>query len=355
MEEKNINIRIDAGTIFKTLVIIGLVLLLYVLRDIVLIVVTAVIMASAIDPAVRWFESKRIPRAIGVIIVFLFLAALLAVLLLFIIPSFLAETSSVVANIPSYLGQVGNIVPLLDQSFLQGYVPLIQQVAHQISNINVSAFFGNATGIAGGNIFQTAQLVVANTLDLILIVVLSFYFSVTPDGIEHFLRIITPAKHEEYVLHLWARSKKKIGGWLQGQLLLGCLMGTLIYPVLTILGVKHALLLAILAAILELIPVFGSTLATVPAVLLALLDGGATLALLVLGYYVIVQQFEAHVFYPLVVRKIIGISPVVVIIALVVGAELAGLLGIILSVPLSVILVEYIEDIDKKKMSGRHQ
>jgi predicted PurR-regulated permease PerM len=136
---------------------------------------------------------------------------------------------------------------------------------------------------------------------------------------------------------------------MQGQIFLGALVGSIIFMLLSILHVKHALPLGILAGILEIIPVFGPTLAAIPAVMFALLDGGAGLGLWVLLVYVLVQQFENHIFYPLVVRKMVGIPPTLVIISLVVGYDLAGFLGILLSVPLSVLLVEFMDDLDKKK------
>ena len=100
---------------------------------------------------------------------------------------------------------------------------------------------------------------------------------------------------------------------------------------------------------LEFIPVFGPTIAAVPAVLLAFSDAGVGTALLLVGLYLIIQQFENQLFYPLVVKKIVGISPIVVILALVIGAKVAGILGAILAVPLSAALMEYLDDIEKSK------
>ena len=116
-----------------------------------------------------------------------------------------------------------------------------------------------------------------------------------------------------------------------------------------ILGVKYALLLAILAAVTELIPLFGPILAAIPAILIGFLDGGTTLGLMVLGLYVIIQQFENHLIYPLVVKKVVGVPPLMVIIALLIGAQLAGFLGIIIAVPVAAALMEFVNDIEKDK------
>ncbi len=99
----------------------------------------------------------------------------------------------------------------------------------------------------------------------------------------------------------------------------------------------------------ELIPVFGSFMAAVPGIAIAFIDGGSTLAIAVLFWYVIVNQFQSNLIYPLVVKKIVGVPPLLVILALIAGAQLAGFLGIIIAVPLAAALQEFVSDIQKKK------
>jgi len=188
-------------------------------------------------------------------------------------------------------------------------------------------------------------------LSLILIFVLSFYLAVQEDGIAKFLRVITPLKHEEYVISLWKRSQLKIGFWLQGQLLLAVLVGVLVYLGLSIIGIDNALFYAAIAAILETIPLFGPIIAAIPAIAAAYIDGGVSYGLLVLGLYLIIQQFENHLIYPLVVKKIIGVPPILVILAIIVGAKLAGFLGVILSVPVAATLMEYFDDLQMSKVA----
>ena len=135
----------------------------------------------------------------------------------------------------------------------------------------------------------------------------------------------------------------------------GLLVGILAFLGLTILGVSSALFLAVIMAVFELIPVFGPVLAAVPGVAIAFTDGihgfdpGFTAALFVGIFYFIIQQFESHLIYPLVVRKVIGIPPVLVILALVVGAKMAGFLGIILSVPVTAVIMEFLNDVAREK------
>lgn len=345
--------HISTSTMIRFLIVIGVAAAIFWLRDTVLAVVAAIFISSAVDPGVRWFEDRKIPRVIGVVLIYLATMLLLCFILLFVLPSFLSEASALVGNIPTYIDQINNFIPILDQSILNGYVPLLQELANRISAMGSGATLSGSSFSASATLFNSAGALANGALTFLFIVVLSFYFSVTRDGVEHFLRIITPLKHEEYVISLWSRTRRKIGAWMQGQIFLGALVGSLIFILLSILHVKHALTLGIIAGLLEIIPVFGPVLSAIPGVSFALLDGGIGLGFWALLVYVLVQQFENHIFYPLVVRKMVGISPILVIISVVVGYNLAGFMGVLISVPLSVLLMEYVHDIEKKKSSQK--
>ena len=351
MRENDREIIISTSTILKAIILIVVVFGLYYLRDIVLTVLTAIVLSSAIDPGVRWFERKKIPRLIGVVFIYSAVAVVVASLFLSVIPIILDDMSSVIQSIPTYVSQVNNIIPLLDESILQGYVPLLQELSNAVANKTFLTEIGHTNG--GNGFFSTASAIATSLINIILVFVLAFYFSVTKDGVENFLRLVTPIKHEKYVSSLWARTKEKIGAWMQGQLLLGVVVGFLVYAVLAVFKVEHALILGILAAFFELIPVFGPVLSAIPGIGLTLLDQGIGLAIIIAFWYIIVQQLENHLLYPAVVKKIVGISPLLVILALVVGVKLAGITGAILAVPVSVLLMEFLDDVDRKKSQMR--
>jgi predicted PurR-regulated permease PerM len=180
--------------------------------------------------------------------------------------------------------------------------------------------------------------------------ILSFYLAVEEDGVGKFLKAITPLKHEKYVVALWQRSQRKIGLWMQGQLVLAIIIGMLVYLGLSIINVPNALLLASLAAAFEIIPLFGPILASIPAIMISFVSGGFSLALMVIGLYVIVHQFENQLIYPLVVKKVVGVSPIVSIIALAAGWQLAGFVGLVLSVPIAAVIIEFVDDLEKNKI-----
>ncbi|MFA6432782.1 MAG: AI-2E family transporter [Candidatus Paceibacterota bacterium] len=337
---------ITTGTIIRFFLIGLLLAALYYVFDVVIAVVAAVILASAIEPVVRRLKRLRIHRIVAVIFIYLAIVLVVGVLLIFFFPIALNDLISFLANVPRTISLESIWAPFQSIGIDFGSTPISAGSISLSDFVNglQSFIVGSSTGA-----LQTASVIFGGLLSLALIVVLSFYLAVQEEGVDQFLRIVAPVKHHDYIIDLWKRSQRKIGYWLQGQILLGVIMGVLVYLTLMIIGIPHALLLGILAAVLEIIPVFGPIMAAVPAVLLAFVDAGPGKGLLVIGLYVILQQFENQLFYPLVVKKIVGISPIVVILALVIGAKFAGLLGALIAVPLSAALMEYVNDIDRYK------
>jgi predicted PurR-regulated permease PerM len=339
-------LSISTGSIVRFFLAIILILVLYRISDILLVVVAATIFASAIEPAIRRLKRYHIHRVLAVIFVYLVIAALLLILLVFFVP--------VVGNdLISFLNTVPHTIPIEDfWSPFQSMGMNIGSTAIAPGTISLSDFVNGLQSLIVGSsagALQTASFIFGGVFGLILIVVLSFYLAVQEEGVSDFLRIVTPVRHHAYIIDLWQRSQRKIGYWLQGQVLLGVVVGVLVYLVLSVVGIPHALVLALLAAIFEIIPVFGPIISSVPAILIAFADRGIGTGLLLIGLYIIIYQFESQLFYPLVVKKVVGISPIVVILALVIGAQLAGVLGALIAVPLSAALMEYIHDIEKRK------
>ncbi|HLP44070.1 MAG TPA: AI-2E family transporter [Candidatus Nanoarchaeia archaeon] len=338
-------ITVSATTILK-IAFLGLLFywLVFYLFDIVLVIVSSVIIASSIEPMVKWFIERRIPRIIAVLLIYAGVAIVFVGTFYFLLLPLLSEiqeltTTLAASGIPQT--GLGGSIPGLDPSF-----------SGIIDNLPVSEILVKANNLMialSQNAFTTASLVLGGLLNFILIVVLSFYLSVQAGGITNFLRIIIPSTHRRYVIGLWNRAEQKIGLWLQGQLLLGVIVAVLVYLILTLLGVKHAILLAFLAGIFELIPLFGPIMAAIPAIFFGYSTGGVTMALVVTGFYVIIQQFESQLIYPLVVKKVIGVPPIISILALVIGAKLAGFLGILIAVPIATIIMELFHDLERNR------
>jgi predicted PurR-regulated permease PerM len=338
-------INITSGSIVRAILFVVLLIFLYYIRDIILVILAAVVIASAIEPATRWFAKYRIKRLPAVIIMYLLLVAVLGGFFVFFVPKLLDQSIAFLNTVPTSVSLGDLWSPLKDSNFIPGSVAgALPGQSFSIADAvdSLKAFLGTP-----GSTFQTASYIFGGALSFFLIIILSFYLAVQNDGVGDFLRIITPLKHHDYIADLWRRSQNKIGHWLQGQLLLALMIGLLVYLGLMILGIQHALLLAFVAACFELIPIFGPILSAIPAVLVAFATVGATEGLLVIGLYLIIHQFENNLLYPLVVKKIVGISPILVIIALTIGFKLAGFLGAILAVPVAAALLEYIHDVEK--------
>lgn len=350
MSERIMNISITPSTVIKTIVILVLAALLYQLIDIVLIVLVAITIASAIEPGVAALVEYRIPRVLSVILIYLLMFSVFFVLFYFFLPSVLEDFATFISQLPTYLESFTRTGAFDTYSTILG-MPSPSDASANEMMAGVRGFFD--IGATFGNPVAAASAIFGGLFSFMLIVILSFYFAVIDTGVDDFLRVVTPKSHQAYIQGLWKRSQKKIGLWMQGQLILGVLIGVLVFLGLTIIGVPHALVLAVIAALFELIPVFGPTLAAVPAIMIGFVYGGPLIGLVVLGFYVILQQFENHLIYPLVVTRVVGVSPILVILALIIGAKLFGFAGVILSVPAAAVLQEFIRDLQAGRLPSQ--
>ncbi len=357
---------ISTGTLVRFVCVALLFALLYYLQDVVLVVLTAVVIASALEPLILWLGRFGITRLFATLGTYLALAFAFVGVFYFFVPSLLSDAAEFLRVVPQIL-EVAPSSPLalpsdsvregtelaktLSRSIAEGR-SAVEELARPSSLTAVFTDFSQILGGFASGFWDNVSVVFGGIISFVLIVVLSFYLAAQEDGVGKFLRVVTPERHEAYVVGLWKRSQRKIGYWMQGQILLAVLVGVLVYLGLLVLGVKNALFLAALAAVLEIIPLFGPILAAIPAIALGFSGGGLPLAFLVAGLYLIIQQFENHLIYPLVVKKIVGVPPMLVILALIIGAKLAGFLGILLSVPVAATLMEYLDDVQKRKQTN---
>lgn len=342
-------ISITTGTFIRLLVVAAAAYILWILRDLALLVITAVVIASALEPGIAFFMRYRFPRALSVFVMYLAVFGSLFSVIYFMTPPILDDAQSFIVSVPQYLDTV-NLPPELSGLSQTPFLSADQAAGGVSSSMleTIFAFRSIFTDSSEGAIRLVSSFF-GGVFALILVIVLSFYFAIQETGVDEFLKLITPQKYEEYVVGLWNRAKKKIGLWMQGQLILSLIVGVIVYLGLLLLGVPYALLLAVIAALFDLIPIFGSLIAGVIGVIVAFGAGGVPLALIVAGLYFIVNQFEAHLIYPLVVNKVVGIPPLLVILALIAGGTLAGFLGVLLAVPIAAALREFLDDVDRGK------
>lgn len=320
---------------------------LFLIGDLVLVLITSVVIASAIEPVAIWAKKKNIPRLPAVISVYVLSALGLVALFYYLVMPLASEVSGLIRTLTIYFNSISD-GGLLSEMFKTQNVfggfdtpAIVKELSTQLNSL---------TSFLSQGIFSSLSFIFGGIFNFILILVLSFYLVAQEDGIVKFLKTIVPLKHEEYAVGLWRRSQRKIGLWMQGQLVSSALVMVLVYIGLLIVGVPNALLLAVLAGAFELIP-FGSIFAAIPAVFLAYISGGMTIALVVVGIYVVVQQFQGHIIYPMVMKKVVGVSPMISITALVIGGMLAGLLGILIAVPVAAAVMEFVSDLEARKVA----
>lgn len=322
-------------------VVVGLVLFaLFQLGQIIAALLFAVVIASAIEPGVRLLARFRVPRLLAVLAIYLAAFGILAGVVFLIIPAITGEFGAFLDAFPRYQRLLLQEL----RSFREW--PFFSLFSKDAESVILNPPFDLQA--VGGSAIDFIFGVFGGIASAVILVVVSFYLASRERGIENFLRMVTPLAYEEYALDLWARSSAKIGQWLRGQLLLGLVIGIFVYLALTLLGIRYALILALLAAVFEIIPIIGPILAAAPAVFFAFLSDPLR-GLVVAAVYVIIQQLESHLLVPLVTQRTVGLNPLVVIIALLVGVKLGGILGMFLAVPLSSVVVELVTDIDKRK------
>jgi predicted PurR-regulated permease PerM len=350
--DKELRISITGGTIVSTLFIILAGYVLWVLRDLVLLVITAVVIASAIEPGILFFVRYRVPRFISAILMYLLVFGAVFVLIYYFFPPIITDAANFLSTVPQYLDTLkvpASFAGLSNATDILGSQNQAQSVLQTLASLQ-SAFSSSSTGVV-----QLFATFFGGIFSLVLVIVLSFYFALQETGVDDFLRLVMPARYEDYAVDLWKRAQKKIGLWMQGQILLSVIVGVLIYMGLLIIGLPYALLLAVFTALAEIIPIFGSLMAGAAAAAVAFSEGGVALAVIVIGLYIVVNQFETNLIYPLIVKKVVGVPPLLVILALIAGGTLAGFLGVLLSVPVAAVVLEFISDFDKRKRRLAHE
>jgi len=353
MAERNgVNhISISTGTMVRVVLVALCVFLVWFLRDLVLVVLSAIVIASFIDSAVPHFEKMGINRILGIVIMYSVSILVLAGLFYLFAPLLITEIYNFSTFISSYFPDASFLHYFQNEAF-SGAKDIVSALSGHFSLtalLSVSRAF--VLNLSGG-LFQILSVAFGSIFNFVLIILISFYLSIQEKGIENFLRIIIPIQYDEYAVDLWARSSRKIGFWVKGQMLLAFVVAILIYLILSLLGIQYALLLAIIAGIMEIVP-YGILVALVPTFAFSYLSSGIGSALMVTGAYIIVHEFDVFLFTPLIIKKIVGLSPIVIILSVVIGFELGGFWGAILAIPVSVLVMEFLSDIEKDKILAR--
>lgn len=305
---------------------------LYFFRTYVALFLSAAVIAAAVEAPASALMRRRWPRFASVTFVYLTGLAAFVGILYFVVP---VITSQVEDTIQSVL----TIAQHLRLPFFPSVPELLfQNIPDVLSSIgkNAGQAFSFFTGILGG------------LLNAVLVLVVSYYLALQEGWVEKTIRVLAPSRYEEYLMALWKRSERKIGKWFYAQIILSVVVATPVFLGLKLLGVPYALLLALIAGALEIVPMAGPIVSGLIAFTVAV-QQGFDLGLYTVLLFVLVQQIENHVFVPILMRRSIGLNPVVVIFSLLAGGALAGFWGIVIAVPLAAAASEFFLDLEKRK------
>jgi predicted PurR-regulated permease PerM len=341
-------ISISTGTIIRFFLVSLGFFLIWVLRDLMLVVLTSIVITSFMESAVPFLNRIKVGRVFGVAILYILSLAILSFLFYLFAPLLITEIYNFSVFMSEYAPQVDFLKYFNNEAF-SGAKDVVATLSDNLTFSSLLVTSKAFTNNLSSGFFSALSVAFGGIVNVGFIIVISFYLSIQEKGIENFLRIIIPLQYEDYVVDLWDRSSKKIASWVKGQMLLGVIVAVLTYLVLSLIGIQYALLLAIIAGMMELVP-YGIWIALVPAAAFSYLSDGVSGALMTTGAYVIIHQFELFLFIPLILKKAVGLSPLVIILSLLIGFELGGAWGVVLSIPVAVVVMELLNDVEKRKI-----
>jgi len=334
MNQDNV-LDISWGTILKiTVAFLGF-YILYRVRDILVLIILASILSVLFDPVINFLQRRKIPRLISTLFVYVSIFGILGLFIYYISPLFISEIQKFNQLFPQYFEKLSPILRGIGMEAFENFETFTKTLQEWLLRAS-SSIFGVIISIFGG-IFSA-----------ITIFALSVFISLEEKGIEQGLKLLLPRKHEAYFLDLWERCQLKTTAWFGSRILCCLFVGILSYFTLWLFDVNYAFSLGLFAGITNIIPIFGPILAAILITIIAGLDSWSK-APFVLIAFSLIQQIEGNILTPILTKKLLGLPPVLVLIAIMMGGKLWGILGAILSIPLAGIIYEFLKDFLAKR------
>ncbi|HEY6102641.1 MAG TPA: AI-2E family transporter [bacterium] len=325
-----------AVVVTTALAIIGLARLLTHVVDVLIGVLIAAILATGVAPLasrleeVRWGrQGGRLSRTWAIFFIFLLVFVVITAMTAAVVTPVVIEAQGFLENLPGHLQRLQAAVQewKARYSWLPDFGDLVRRLPNELDRLG--NYFAPAAGVA--------LRVFGGLATVVTVVFLAFYMLVEGPKVKTNFLALFPRRRREDIANVLERVGAKFGGWVRGQLLLGFIIGAAAGVGVTIIGLPFPLLLAIFAGTTELIPMVGPIIGAIPAVFLALFQPTWKL-IFVIAWYAFIQQAESNFVVPRVMRYAVGLSPLLTIIALIVGAKLLGAVGALLAVPVAAAL-----------------
>lgn len=338
-KESNNIVKIDISynLVIKAILFIFGFVFLFLIRDILGILLVSILLTTAITPFVDFIhKKKKAPRWLGIVIVYVGIVGLFVLTTGLLFPAIIKEFKTLIDKLPylyqSLSNQFNGIESAALQDVLKDYV--LGFAKGTITKIQAG----------GADIFKSFGNIISGFAFFFITLVITFYMTMEEDGHTRLVKALVPKKWHHFALNLMTKIQNIVVGWLKGQLSLSLIIGAMSYVALIILGVNYSLLLALFAAITELIPYIGPTIGAIPAVFIAFTQSPIK-GIGVLIVYILIQQMENNLIVPKVMKKSVGLNPIVVIVVIMIGIKLAGFTGALLAVPVAAILQVVVEEI----------
>lgn len=309
---------------------VGLVLLVAGLfvaaRDIVLLVFLAILLGAALEPVVAWIRSSTgMARGLSILIVYATFIVIVVLVAVFLVPAALVQLTSALGRLPEFLDRVrawsDNLRP---EALSEGIAALLDAV---------EAPFRPGPPPDPDSVIEVSILVGSAAAALVTLLALVFFWLTERSRLQRYALAFIPLDRRGGIRDAWNEAEARLGLWVRGQLLLMATIGVATGIAYSVIGLPGALLLALIAALTEVVPIIGPLIGAVPAVLVATTISPET-AVFTLAVYVLLHAIEGNVLVPMVMRNSVGLSPFLVLVSLLVGAAAGGILGAIVAVPI---------------------
>lgn len=338
---KQVTIDISVKTVLKIVLVFLILVFLYLTRSVVAIFIISIIFSSIMIPAVDYLKKRKIPRTLSVAVIYLIILCFLTLAIYLIIPIVSTQVSGLVANLSEFFNKFfnswGSSLGFQNKDLFVYIQKALESFSNQFSSLTQ-------------NIYNLTVKVIGGIATLTIILVLSFYLTIEKNASTRLVQLFTPKTKQQKLVNLIHKAQSKMGLWVGGQLIMSLLVFVLSFIVFFMLRLPNAFTLALIMGILEIIPYFGPLIGGTAAALVAF-SQSFWLGIIIIITVILIQQAENHIFMPNVMKKVTGLSPVIVILAILIGLELFGLLGIIIAVPvatgLAVVLPEFVGRDDK--------
>jgi len=346
--------QVVTATLFVVAVTLGF-WLVYRFRLVLFILFIAIVLGTAIRPAVQWLNRRGVPRPAGVMLMYLLIFLVLIGFVSLVIPLITREAAQIAANVPDYYQG-------LRSAMIGSSSRLIRILGFQLPP---QLFFFLQQEQSGGETldrvtqsFLVAGLIARSLFVALAVFLLGFYWTLDSERVIRTLLLLFPRKRREDTRELIAEVESRLGNFIRGQSILVLAVGILSLVAYLIIGLPYALVLALFAGIMEAVPIIGPTLGAIPAVFVALTLDSSKIVWVVLAT-VVIQGLENYLLVPRVMGKSVGVSPFVIILSLAAFTSLIGLPGALLAIPMAAILqivldrLVFSEPVEEKNVSGR--